>query len=81
LDELIECVAHAADRAESAAYSMSGTPKAKSSRGRGPSAYTPVGAAMFSLKVFLLIFISGPIVAAVVDFADLMASLPFTIGR
>jgi hypothetical protein len=29
LDELIECVAHAADRAESAAYSMSGTPKAK----------------------------------------------------
>jgi len=30
LDELIECVAHAADRAESAAYKMSGTPKAKS---------------------------------------------------
>ena len=30
LDELIECVANAADRAESAAYSMTGTPKAKS---------------------------------------------------
>jgi len=29
LDELIECVAHAADRAESATYSMTGTPKAK----------------------------------------------------
>jgi hypothetical protein len=29
LEELIECVAHAADRAESAAYSMTGTPKAK----------------------------------------------------
>ena len=29
LDELIECVANVADRAESAAYSMSGTPKAK----------------------------------------------------
>jgi len=29
LDELIECVANAADRAESAAYSMTGTPKAK----------------------------------------------------
>ena len=29
LDELIECVAHGADRAESAAYNMSGTPKAK----------------------------------------------------
>ena len=29
LDELIECVANAADRAESAAYNMSGTPKAK----------------------------------------------------
>ena len=29
LDKLIECVAHIADRAESAAYSMSGTPKAK----------------------------------------------------
>src|SRR5215469_1547 len=29
LDELIECVANAADRAESAAYSMTGTPRAK----------------------------------------------------
>ena len=29
LDELIECVAHAADRAESSAYDMAGTPKAK----------------------------------------------------
>jgi hypothetical protein len=29
LDELIECVAHAADRAESASYDMAGTPKAK----------------------------------------------------
>ena len=29
LDELIECVANAADRAESAAYNVSGTPKAK----------------------------------------------------
>jgi hypothetical protein len=29
LDELIQCVANAADRAESATYSMSGTPKAK----------------------------------------------------
>ena len=29
LDELIECVANAADRAESAAYNMTGTPKAK----------------------------------------------------
>jgi hypothetical protein len=29
LNELIECVAHVADRAESAAYNMSGTPKAK----------------------------------------------------
>jgi hypothetical protein len=29
LDELIECVANVADRAESAAYSMSGTPRAK----------------------------------------------------
>jgi len=29
LDELIECVANVADRAESAAYSMTGTPKAK----------------------------------------------------
>ena len=29
LDELIECVANVADRAESAAYNMSGTPKAK----------------------------------------------------
>jgi hypothetical protein len=29
LDELIECVAHAADRAESGAYDMAGTPKAK----------------------------------------------------
>jgi hypothetical protein len=29
LDELIQSVAHAADRAESAAYSMTGTPKAK----------------------------------------------------
>ena len=29
LDELIECVANTADRAESAAYSMTGTPKAK----------------------------------------------------
>ena len=29
LDELIECVARAADRAESSAYDMAGTPKAK----------------------------------------------------
>ena len=29
LDELIECVANAADRAESAGYNMSGTPRAK----------------------------------------------------
>jgi hypothetical protein len=29
LDELIECVAHAADRAESGSYDMAGTPKAK----------------------------------------------------
>ena len=29
LDELIECVANVADRAESATYSMSGTPRAK----------------------------------------------------
>ena len=29
LDELIECVANVADRAESAAYNLSGTPKAK----------------------------------------------------
>jgi len=29
LDELIECVANAADRAESAAYNMSGMPRAK----------------------------------------------------
>jgi hypothetical protein len=29
LDELIECVANAADRAESAAYNVSGTPMAK----------------------------------------------------
>ena len=29
LDELIECVANVADRAESAAYNMSSTPKAK----------------------------------------------------
>jgi hypothetical protein len=29
LDELIECVANVADRAESAAYNMTGTPKAK----------------------------------------------------
>jgi len=29
LDELIECVAYAADRAESSAYDMAGTPKAK----------------------------------------------------
>jgi hypothetical protein len=29
LDELIECVANAADRAESSAYDMAGTPKAK----------------------------------------------------
>jgi len=29
LDELIECVANAADRAESVAYSTTGTPKAK----------------------------------------------------
>ena len=29
LDELIECVANIADRAESAAYNMSGTPKSK----------------------------------------------------
>ena len=29
LDELIECVANVADRAKSAAYSMTGTPKAK----------------------------------------------------
>lgn len=30
LDELIECVANAADRAESGSYDMAGTPKAKS---------------------------------------------------
>ena len=29
LDELIECVSNVADRAESAAYNLSGTPKAK----------------------------------------------------
>jgi hypothetical protein len=29
LDELIECVAHAADSAESGSYDMAGTPKAK----------------------------------------------------
>ena len=29
LDELIECVAHAADQAESGSYDMAGTPKAK----------------------------------------------------
>jgi hypothetical protein len=29
LEELIECVANAADRAESSAYDMAGTPKAK----------------------------------------------------
>ena len=29
LDELIDCVANAADRAESAAYNMSGMPRAK----------------------------------------------------
>ena len=29
LDELIECVAHGADRAESGSYDMAGTPKAK----------------------------------------------------
>ena len=29
LDELIECVANAADRAESGSYNMAGTPKAK----------------------------------------------------
>jgi hypothetical protein len=29
LDELIECVANAANRAESSAYDMAGTPKAK----------------------------------------------------
>jgi hypothetical protein len=29
LDELIECVAHAANRAESGSYDMAGTPKAK----------------------------------------------------
>jgi hypothetical protein len=29
LDELIECVAHAADRAESGSYDMAGTPKAR----------------------------------------------------
>ncbi len=29
LDELIECVANAADRAESGSYDMAGTPKAK----------------------------------------------------
>ena len=29
LDELIECVANAADRAESVAYNMTGTPKAR----------------------------------------------------
>jgi hypothetical protein len=29
LDELIECVAHAADRAESGFYDMAGTPKAR----------------------------------------------------
>jgi hypothetical protein len=30
MDELIECVANAADRAESGSYDMAGTPKAKS---------------------------------------------------
>jgi hypothetical protein len=29
LDELIECVANAADRAESGSYDMAGTPRAK----------------------------------------------------
>ena len=29
LDELIECVANAADRAESGSYDMAGTPKAR----------------------------------------------------
>ena len=29
LDELIECVANTADRAESGSYDMAGTPKAK----------------------------------------------------
>ena len=29
LDELFECVAHAADRAESGSYDMGGTPRAK----------------------------------------------------
>jgi hypothetical protein len=29
LDELIECVANSADRAESGSYDMAGTPKAK----------------------------------------------------
>ena len=29
LDEVIECVAHAADRAERGSYDMAGTPKAK----------------------------------------------------
>ena len=29
LDDVIECVAHAADRAESGSYDMAGTPKAK----------------------------------------------------
>ena len=33
LDELIECIANVADRAESAAYNMTGTPK-----GQGPRA-------------------------------------------
>jgi len=32
LDELIECVANAADRAESGSYDMAGTPKAKNAR-------------------------------------------------
>jgi hypothetical protein len=30
LDEIIECIANAADRAESATYDLSSTPKAKS---------------------------------------------------
>jgi len=40
LDELIECVAHGADRAESGSYDMAGTPKAKGDkpwRGRNVS--------------------------------------------
>jgi len=44
LDELIECVAHAADRAESGSYNMAGTPKAKTlAKERAKRLYALVG--------------------------------------